>query len=315
MSIRALIAAAATLTAFPASAQQCPYWNIGGDYVLRQSNGIDVNVHLEREGNKLTGQARFYSSQFEHDIAGPLEGFVDGDQLHFRVSWYLLNNTCLKYYGLIPITCWSDKYDENGIYEGAISANGELQGSNYPFERPNARTNWFLKSALECRKLAMIPHWIPKPAKPDAGDAKVVKVTNAPPIAEVKRDPIAEATNLSPIAIGPTQAGRLAGASAISSGIAEAGLMTGEFKSSFGKLTLASGSGNYEYNHGRVTVSRVDGNVMEGIWEEDPSSRKCADGRNFGRFRFTFTADGFTGSYGYCDQAPAASNVWNGTRG
>lgn len=292
MCVRGLIAAAAVIGALPASAGQCPYWKIDGDYVIRQSNGIDVALHLERAGDKLTGQARFYSTQFHHDIAGPLEGHIDGDRMHFRVSWYLLQDTCLKYYGLIPVACWKDKYNENGIYEGTISARGEVQGSNYPFERPNARTDWFMKSELECGKIVMLPHGgIIKSPKPAPADGKSPQGTNMPPIALPPRDP-----------------------AVLISGLPPATLMTGEFDSTFGRLKLADGSGNYDYNKGRIVISRIDGSVMEGIWEQSKSSQRCADGHYFGRFRFTFDADGFTGSYGYCDQSPIPSNVWNGTR-
>ncbi|MBZ0086521.1 MAG: hypothetical protein K8F33_00240 [Thermomonas sp.] len=194
MFMRSLVAAAAILCAVPAAAAQCPYWEIEGDYVIRQSNAIDVALHLVREGNKLTGQARFYSTSFGHEIAGPLEGYIDGDRFHFRVSWYQLKQkTCLKYDGLIPVWCWTDKYDENGIYEGTISAHGEVQGNNYPFERPNARTSWFMKSELECQEIVMLPRGALDPSRP------------APPV-ELHR----EVVNMSPLASERQQNARIA---------------------------------------------------------------------------------------------------------
>lgn len=167
MHFRAIITAFAMILSLPTAAGQCAYWEINGDYVIRQSNAIDVALHLEREGNRLTGQARFHSTSYDHDISGPLEGHVDGDRLHFRVNWYVLEQeSCLKYYGLIPVWCWTREYDEHGIYEGTISSHGEVQGSNYPFERPAARTDWFMKSELECGEIAMLPgirHGAPRP--------------------------------------------------------------------------------------------------------------------------------------------------------
>ncbi len=201
MFIRSLVAAAAILCAVPAAAAQCPYWEIDDDYVIRQSNAIDVALHLVREGNKLTGQARFYSTSLEHEVAGPLEGYIDGDRFHFRVSWYQLKQeTCLNYYGLIPVWCWTDKYDENGIYEGTISAHGEVQGNNYPFERPNARTSWFMKSELECRDIVMLPPDVmrrPKPAPPIEGDPGVI---STPPIAPTGSPPDIPVANPPPVA-------------------------------------------------------------------------------------------------------------------
>jgi len=149
-SLIAITSCVLAVAACPSPGRACESWALAGDYALRQSNGIDVSLHFERTGDRLTGQARFYSTQFSQEIAGPLEGYIEGNQLHFRVSWYLLSNTCLKYYGLIPVWCWSDKYDENGIYEATISDRGEVRGSNYPFERPQARTDWFLKTDLAC---------------------------------------------------------------------------------------------------------------------------------------------------------------------
>lgn len=216
MCIRGILAVAVALCAAPAAAGQCPYWEINGDYVIRQSNAIDVALHLEREGNKLTGQAQFYSTSLEHEVAGPLEGYIEGDRFHFRVSWYeLKQKTCINYYGLIPVWCWTDKYDENGIYEGTISAHGEVRGSNYPFERPNARTDWFMKSTLECREIVMIPPRILRQPRPAPPIDRRVEEENAPPIApapnrndriiEVTPDVSADATPTLPAQPGPTE--------------------------------------------------------------------------------------------------------------
>jgi hypothetical protein len=53
---------------------------------------------------------------------------------------------------------------------------------------------------------------------------------------------------------------------------------------------------------------------MEGIWEQDSSGQKCRDGRYYGRFRLTFTSNGFTGLFGYCEEEPAAPGGFQGTR-
>lgn len=210
MFIRGLVAAVAFVCAVPAAAVQCPYWEINGDYVIRQTNGIDVALHLERDGDKLTGQARFYSTSFGHEIAGPLEGYIDGDRFHFRVNWYQLKQkTCLKYDLLIPVWCWTDKYDENGIYEGTISAHGEVQGNNYPFERPNARTSWFMKSELECREIVMPSPGVFRRPQPAPSAERTVEETSVPPIAPVGGDPDIRTTNFPPIAQYPRPTDRI----------------------------------------------------------------------------------------------------------
>ena len=204
MFIRGILTAIAVLCAVPAAAGQCPYWKINGDYVIRQSNSIDVALHLEREGDKLTGQARFYSTSLEHEVAGPLEGYIDGDRLHFRVNWYVLKQeTCINYYGLIPVWCWTDKYDEHGIYEGTISARGEVQGSNYPFERPNARTSWFMKSALECREFDLGRGIRLETPQPAAADDRVRHDTDGSRITPITADPDVRVTTPPPVAPAP----------------------------------------------------------------------------------------------------------------
>jgi len=88
---------------------------------------------------------------------------------------------------------------------------------------------------------------------------------------------------------------------------------TGTFDTSFGVLTLTNQGGNYSTSGGRVTVTRLDGNIMEGVWEQSSASRRCANGRYYGKFTFTFAADGFAGAYGYCDE-PINAGPWNGKR-
>jgi hypothetical protein len=90
-------------------------------------------------------------------------------------------------------------------------------------------------------------------------------------------------------------------------------MMTGTFDSSFGTLTLSTGGGAYDYYGGQVRVTGISGNVMEGTWTQTRAGRQCPDGQYRGRFRFAFSASGFTGSFGYCEDEPGAG-VWNGTR-
>jgi hypothetical protein len=90
--------------------------------------------------------------------------------------------------------------------------------------------------------------------------------------------------------------------------------MTGTFDTGGGVLTLGPGGGNYEYQNGRLRVTRIDGPVMEGIWEQDQSAGKCANGRYYGIYRLTFTENGFTGLFGYCEDAPSMPGGFHGTR-
>lgn len=86
--------------------------------------------------------------------------------------------------------------------------------------------------------------------------------------------------------------------------------MTGNFNSSFGAMTLSPGGGTYP-NYGRIQVTAIEGAMMTGIWVQADGQR-CADGQIWGRLRFTFTASGFTGSWGRCEGG--LNEAWNGTR-
>lgn len=89
--------------------------------------------------------------------------------------------------------------------------------------------------------------------------------------------------------------------------------MIGTFDSDFGVLTLSALGGSYTHQDGHVRVTGRNGADVEGVWQELSGTHRCADGTYHGRFRFEFTATGFTGSYGYCDDPPGAGR-WNGAR-
>ena len=126
--------------------------------------------------------------------------------------------------------------------------------------------------------------------------------------AAIQQEMARHQTNL--VALGCDQ---IAGGQSGAGNASAAQWMTGTFDSSFDVLTLSPGGGSYAYQGGQVQVGSVQGNVMEGIWTQTRSGRQCPDGRYYGRFRFIFTAGGFSGSYGYCDEEPG-TGAWNGTR-
>lgn len=92
-----------------------------------------------------------------------------------------------------------------------------------------------------------------------------------------------------------------------------ASLTTGTFDSTFGVLELRETEGSYSQKNGHVTVLKTVGNRIKGIWEQSTAAQQCPDGRFWGKFVFTFDAQGFTGTYGYCN-GPATAGEWNGTR-
>jgi hypothetical protein len=89
--------------------------------------------------------------------------------------------------------------------------------------------------------------------------------------------------------------------------------MTGVFDTDFGQLMLTSSDGMYSQKNGHVKITKIYGDFMDGTWSQSVSSQQCDDGSYRGTFHFRFTADGFTGTYGYCD-GPTNAGPWNGKR-
>lgn len=91
--------------------------------------------------------------------------------------------------------------------------------------------------------------------------------------------------------------------------------MTGTYDSDFGELHLnpSTKRGSYAYHNGHIRMSGLVGPEMYGEWGESAGTHPCADGTYRGRFHFSFTASGFAGQFGYCDDAPSTGQ-WNGTR-
>jgi hypothetical protein len=73
--------------------------------------------------------------------------------------------------------------------------------------------------------------------------------------------------------------------------------------------------GTYTLDEGRLEGS-LQGNVVSGYWGEAASDRACDSERlgtkYWGRFRFTFSGDAFTGLWGYCEDE--REGRWDGKR-
>lgn len=88
--------------------------------------------------------------------------------------------------------------------------------------------------------------------------------------------------------------------------------MTGTFDSDFGVMSFGPGGGSYDYQGGRLAVSSINGNVVQGRWQQTRSGHPCPDGGYWGNFRFQFSERGFSGSYDYC--GTAAGGSWSGRK-
>jgi hypothetical protein len=117
---------------------------------ILQANGITVNLRLidRNQDGRLTGEASFISTAMRGDrVIGDVEGIENGRDLRLRIHW--------SYRGAArggPFGLGVDRfrYDETGIYNGHVNENGELRGTTYPYERPNARYSWFMRGYVQC---------------------------------------------------------------------------------------------------------------------------------------------------------------------
>ena len=152
--MRTALATALALIAQPAAAAACDNWDVEGQWSIIQANKITVAVNVVQDGDELAGTASYQG------INGTLEGYLDGDTFKIRVSWERDIPNCHQD-GLMTTACVAG--DKFGIYEGTVGGHGDIEGSTWPFENPNAvRQSWFSKN-LQAR--------CPIPAKNIALDA------------------------------------------------------------------------------------------------------------------------------------------------
>lgn len=93
----------------------------------------------------------------------------------------------------------------------------------------------------------------------------------------------------------------------------------GTYKTTEGDMTLKQNadriSGKYTKDNGEITGALYDA-TLDGFWIEDHSDRRCSAPKNgryyWGRISFEFNDNGFSGSWGYCNDSP--SRQWTGNR-
>ncbi|MGE3549931.1 MAG: hypothetical protein AB7I29_08555, partial [Geobacter sp.] len=101
--------------------------------------------------------------------------------------------------------------------------------------------------------------------------------------------------------------------------LAQAVTVTGTYNSTEGAMTLRQQgdriTGSYGNDNGELTGVLYD-RTMDGFWIEDSSARRCSTAKNgryyWGRISIEFTDSGFSGQWGYCNDA--LTSAWNGTR-
>lgn len=101
--------------------------------------------------------------------------------------------------------------------------------------------------------------------------------------------------------------------------LAQAFSVAGTYNSTEGAMTLRQQgdrvTGRYGSDNGELTGVLYD-RTMDGFWFEDNSAHRCSTAKNgryyWGRISITFTDDGFSGQWGYCNDSP--TSPWSGTR-
>lgn len=74
-------------------------------------------------------------------------------------------------------------------------------------------------------------------------------------------------------------------------------------------------TGSYATDRGEIT-GNMNGNIFTGYWIEDASAERCSSAKNgryyWGKIKFQFDGNKFSGVWGYCDKEPAQK--WTGNR-
>lgn len=98
------------------------------------------------------------------------------------------------------------------------------------------------------------------------------------------------------------------------------GPVSGIWETTYGNMQFyANGTGEYTSDSGKLQFS-LSGTTMTGIWIEPSSAQECESDRGgsnyWGKFEFIFDEEftSFLGSWGYCEEAPIAENIWDGTK-
>lgn len=95
--------------------------------------------------------------------------------------------------------------------------------------------------------------------------------------------------------------------------------IAGTYKTTEGMMTLRQHgdrvTGNYTSDNGEITGTLYD-TTLDGFWIENHSDQRCSSAKNgrhyWGRISFEFNENRFSGTWGYCNEAP--SRTWSGTR-
>ena len=149
--LRALLGLGASLAAAPAFADgDCLQWDVGGLWIISQSNGTTVRMTLEQNGTHIQGVGEY--SSYDNDrhkvqtIGGPVDGYLEHGNF-LRITAYWSNSTA-------------------GLYTGQIQPNGGMSGFAVDKNDPGNKADFRATGYPHC-----LARQAPPPLPPDRGPA------------------------------------------------------------------------------------------------------------------------------------------------
>ena len=100
-------------TAFAA----CQQWDVSGRWSLQQDNDYVVEMNIQQDGNRLSGEAAFHRTTDGTPAPDNFTGKLDEDYFTFTVRWNFPGH---------PV----------GVYKGNIDSQGRMQGRTYDKAHP-----------------------------------------------------------------------------------------------------------------------------------------------------------------------------------
>jgi hypothetical protein len=128
------------------SAAPCTQWDVSGPWVLTQSNGPVVKVHVQQSNGVLSGTARYCKGcgqvvlpwqPFAAEYDGTVEGTITGGSLRFLIKW--LGGTAGQYVG------------------GVNAEDGALRGRTTDVADRNSRASWTGNRPAVCASVRPAP--------------------------------------------------------------------------------------------------------------------------------------------------------------
>ena len=123
----------------------CRTFGLNGAIQIVQSDGITVQWEATSQppnlgGNiSLSGSASHHNNNWVGTFSGVTSGFIRGNTISFRIRWRINSQR-------------DNMYEETGVYEGTINADGQASGTVYGEGRPRPQraVTWYIPAPLAC---------------------------------------------------------------------------------------------------------------------------------------------------------------------